>query len=77
MTWASGIRAVTVRVGAGVRHRARHLARVVRAVVGAPDYERYLLHMREHHPEQEPLSLDAFARQKLNERYNTPGSRCC
>jgi uncharacterized short protein YbdD (DUF466 family) len=52
-------------------------ARVCRAILGAPDYERYLAHMRERHPQQTPLSREEFARQRLEERYNKPGTRCC
>ena len=52
-------------------------ARVVRAIVGAPDYERYLAHMRRRHPDQRALTRDAFARARMDDRYNRPGSRCC
>jgi uncharacterized short protein YbdD (DUF466 family) len=52
-------------------------ARVCRAILGAPDYERYLTHMRERHSQETPLSREEFARQRLAERYNKPGSRCC
>ena len=34
----------------------RGAARVVREVVGAPDYERYLEHQAAHHPGCEPLT---------------------
>ena len=52
-------------------------ARVVRTIVGAPDYERYVAHMREHHPACEVVSRDEFMRQRLENRYSRPGSRCC
>lgn len=52
-------------------------ARVVRTVIGAPDYERYVAHARTCHPERAPLTRDEFARQRLERRYNSPGSRCC
>ena len=51
--------------------------RVVRTIVGAPDYERYLRHVRERHPGTLPLPRDEFARRRLAERYERPGSRCC
>jgi uncharacterized short protein YbdD (DUF466 family) len=50
---------------------------VLRAVAGVPDYERYLAHMRTHHPEAAPLSRDDFARMRMAERYEKPGSKCC
>ena len=55
----------------------RRAARVVRTVVGAPDYDRYVAHMRDHHPECEPASRDEFTRQRLESRYSRPGARCC
>jgi len=48
-----------------------------RTVIGAPDYARYLRHVRERHPDQTPLSREAFARDALARRYDRPGSRCC
>jgi len=57
--------------------RVAAVARVVRAIVGAPDYERYLAHMRRRHPAQRPLTRQAFARARMDDRYNRPGSRCC
>jgi uncharacterized short protein YbdD (DUF466 family) len=53
------------------------LARLLRAVAGAPDYDRYVAHMRLHHPGAAPLSPRAFAEQRWADRYARPGSRCC
>ena len=55
-------------------HRA---ADVLRRVIGAPDYERYLAHLARRHPGTTPLSRDEFARDALARRYDRPGSRCC
>lgn len=55
----------------------RRAAGVVRTVVGAPDYDRYLAHMRDHHPECQPSSRDEFMNQRLESRYSRPGARCC
>lgn len=55
----------------------RRAAQVVRTVVGAPDYDGYVAHMRDHHPECEPASRDEFMRQRLESRYSRPGARCC
>ena len=57
--------------------RLRAAARVLRTIVGAPDYEAYLAHMRATHPACTPLGPDEFARQRLESRYSRPGSRCC
>jgi len=57
--------------------RVAAAVRVVRTIVGAPDYERYLAHMRRRHPAQRPLTRDAFARACMRDRYEKPGARCC
>ena len=56
---------------------ARRAASVLRRVIGAPDYERYLAHVSRRHPDLVPLSRDEFARDALARRYDRPGSRCC
>ena len=53
------------------------IARVVRQIIGVPDYERYVAHLREAHPGCEPISRDEFMRERLEARYNKPGSKCC
>ena len=53
-------------------------ARVVcRRVLGAPDYEAYLKHSAVNHPDQVPMSEDAFVRERLDARFSRPGARCC
>jgi len=53
------------------------VARVVRRVIGAPDYERYLAHACTAHPGTEPLTRAEFAREALARRYGRGASRCC
>ena len=50
---------------------------VIRQIIGAPDYDRYVAHLRAAHPECVPLSREAFMQERLEARYNRPGSRCC
>jgi uncharacterized short protein YbdD (DUF466 family) len=50
---------------------------MVAQVVGAPDYERYVTHVRRYHPGSKPLERDDFYRASLEARYNKPGARCC
>jgi uncharacterized short protein YbdD (DUF466 family) len=57
--------------------RLARVGEVLRTVAGAPDYERYVAHMRARHPGDVPLSRDEFARRRLVERYERPGSKCC
>ena len=53
------------------------LARVVRTIIGVPDYDRYVAHCRLRHPGEPVMSRDAFVRERLAARYERPGSRCC
>lgn len=53
------------------------LRQAVLRILGAPDYEQYVEHMREHHPEDPVLTRDAFMRERLAARYERPGARCC
>jgi uncharacterized short protein YbdD (DUF466 family) len=53
------------------------VAAVVRRIIGVPDYQIYLEHMQRCHPDRDPISKAAFDQQRLDARYNTPGSRCC
>ncbi|MFN2565361.1 MAG: YbdD/YjiX family protein [Gemmatimonadaceae bacterium] len=58
-------------------HALSRVAAVARRVVGAPDYERYVAHVRARHPGVEPVGFEEFYRARLEERYNRPGARCC
>jgi uncharacterized short protein YbdD (DUF466 family) len=62
---------------AALRERVRRAGRVLRTIIGAPDYDRYVAHMRSSHPGCAVLSRDEFSRQRLDARYSRPGNRCC
>ncbi|HEX9310508.1 MAG TPA: YbdD/YjiX family protein [Gemmatimonadaceae bacterium] len=49
----------------------------IRAVLGVPDYDRYLTHMRSAHPGDRVMSETEFRHTWMNDRYNRPGTRCC
>ena len=68
---------MTVIASLPLRVRLTRIAQVIRRVIGAPDYDKYLAHVRQRHPEQVPLTQEAFARDVLTRRYETPGNRCC
>jgi uncharacterized short protein YbdD (DUF466 family) len=53
------------------------VAAVLRQIVGAPDYQRYVAHVRVCHPGAEPVGWDEFYRARLDERYSKPGAKCC
>ncbi|MBI3792604.1 MAG: YbdD/YjiX family protein [Gemmatimonadetes bacterium] len=55
---------------------ARTLA-ILRRIIGVPDYDGYLAHMRAHHPECDVLSRDEFLAERMRDKYSKPGQRCC
>jgi uncharacterized short protein YbdD (DUF466 family) len=59
------------------RDTVARAAALVRRIIGAPDYERYVAHVRACHPGTEPVSREEFTRQRMEDRYNKPGTRCC
>ena len=60
-----------------LRSRLADAGSLIRRIIGAPDYERYLAHVATRHPGTTPLTREAFARDALARRYDRPGSRCC
>ena len=62
---------------ATLRDGVRRIAAVVRRVIGAPDYERYLAHVAACHPGAAPMTREEFERSRLEDRYSRPGTRCC
>lgn len=61
----------------GMRSAVRRAAVVIRRVIGVPDYERYVAHVRAAHPGTVPMSRAEFERSRLEDRYSKPGQRCC
>jgi uncharacterized short protein YbdD (DUF466 family) len=53
------------------------IGRVLRAVLGVPDYAKYVEHCRLHHPGEPLLTHDEFLVDRLDCKYSQPGSRCC
>lgn len=54
--------------------RARQSAR---SAIGIPDYDTYLRHCREHHPERRPMAYAEFFAERQAARYRGTGGRCC
>lgn len=54
-----------------------YLGQSLRLMVGLPDYDKYLAHMERTHPEQEPMSYEAFFRERQDARYGGGRSSCC
>ena len=55
----------------------RFLVQTARLIVGVPDYDRYVAHMRRSHPDTPPMSREAFFANRLDARYGRGASRCC
>lgn len=55
----------------------RGLAQSLRLMVGLPDYGTYVAHMQATHPEQAPMSYEAFFRERQQARYGAKLGRCC
>jgi uncharacterized short protein YbdD (DUF466 family) len=56
--------------------RLQRLAWLIRRILGVPDYERYLAHVRMAHPDQVPMTEREFFKDRLEGRAK-PGARCC
>lgn len=65
------------RVAPGLRIAWRWAARTARLMVGVPDYDAYLAHLREQHPGREPMARGAFFAERLQARYGRGRTRCC
>jgi len=57
--------------------RLARAAAIVRRIIGVPDYDLYVAHVQTHHPGVQPMTRKEFERQRLMDRYNRPGSKCC
>jgi uncharacterized short protein YbdD (DUF466 family) len=55
----------------------KRAAAILRRIIGVPDYDGYLAHVRACHPETVPMSRADFERSRLEDRYSRPGQRCC
>jgi uncharacterized short protein YbdD (DUF466 family) len=51
----------------------------LRQMVGIPDYDAYVRHMRATHPGRACMTYEQFFQERQLSRYEgkTPGSRCC
>jgi len=55
------------------------LRATIRLMIGIPDYENYVKHCLDHHPEKEIMSYEAFFRERQDARFGGKGDirRCC
>lgn len=59
------------------REAGRYLGQAMRLMVGVPDYETYVAHMRATHPDREVMSYEAFFRERQTARYGSGAGKCC
>jgi uncharacterized short protein YbdD (DUF466 family) len=48
-----------------------------RLCCGVPDYDVYLRHLRQHHPDRPAPTYAQFFRERQTARYKATGGRCC
>ena len=59
------------------RLRLRGLCSACRQVFGIPDYERYLAHAAQRHPDAPVLTRGEFCAREFARKYSRAGPRCC
>ena len=67
----------SMRFAERVHNLWRLLVQTGRLIVGVPDYDLYLAHMRRTHTDAAPMSREAFFANRLEARYARGASRCC
>lgn len=55
----------------------RTLRQAARLMVGVPDYDTYVAHIRARHPERHVMTYEEFFRDRQEARYRGGGGRCC
>ena len=60
-----------------IRARLEKVLKVVRRIIGVPDYDGYVKYVCEHHPGATPLTRKEVERERMAAKYTRPGSRCC
>jgi uncharacterized short protein YbdD (DUF466 family) len=54
-----------------------YLGQAARLMVGLPDYDTYVDHVRSQHPERVPMSYEEFFRERQEARYSGGVGKCC
>ncbi|AXK40166.1 YbdD/YjiX family protein [Crenobacter cavernae] len=58
----------------------KYLGQAANLMVGLPDYDTYVAHMRANHPDQTPMTYEEFFRERQDARYGGGDGkvgRCC
>jgi uncharacterized short protein YbdD (DUF466 family) len=58
----------------------KYLGQAARMLVGIPDYDTYVQHMKDNHPDKPVMTYKEFFRERQDARYGGSGKggfRCC
>ena len=55
----------------------KYLGQAARLMVGMPDYDTYVAHVKATHPDRPVMSYEEFFRERQEARYNGGTGRCC
>lgn len=55
----------------------KYLGQAARLMVGVPDYDAYVQHMKITHPEQVPMTYEEFYKNRVEARYGGKNAKCC
>ncbi len=53
----------------------KYLGQAAKLMIGMPDYDNYVEHMRVNHPDQTPMTYEEFFRERQDARYGGKGAR--
>lgn len=53
----------------------KYLGQAAKMMIGVPDYDNYVEHIRQTHPEQTPMTYEEFFRERQDARYGGKGGR--
>lgn len=66
---------------ARLKNIGRKISQTAALMIGQPDYDGYVAHLRAVHPEQAPMSRTEFFRERESRRFgggiSTGGFKCC
>ncbi|TAM06432.1 MAG: YbdD/YjiX family protein [Paraburkholderia sp.] len=60
-----------------VQTAGRYLGQAMRLMIGLPDYEGYVEHMRATHPDRPVMTYEEFFRERQDARYASRTGKCC
>lgn len=60
-----------------VQTAGRYLGQTMRLMIGLPDYDGYVAHMRATHPDRPVMTYEEFFRERQDARYRSRTGKCC